>query len=117
MKDNYKIKGELHTVRPISEKYKVFSRNCREVSVIEYDNLGKCIQVEVGALLVGKIANNDKREFIKGEEKGYFEFGGSTIVLLLKENSVVIDKDIMEQMNKGREIQVCIGEEIGIIRS
>ena len=55
------------------------------MSIIEYDNLGKCIQVEVGALLVGKIVNNDKIEFTKGEEKGYFEFGGSTIVLLLKE--------------------------------
>lgn len=117
LKDNYRIKGELHTVRPISEKYKVFSRNSREVSVIEYDNLGKCIQVEVGALLVGKIVNNDKIEFIKGEEKGYFEFGGSTIVLLLKENSVVIDRDIMEQIEKGREVQVSIGEIIGKIRS
>ena len=70
----------------------------------------------MGALLVGKIVNNDKIEFTKGEEKGYFEFGGSTIVLLLKENSVVIDRDIMEQIEKGREVQVSIGEIIGALR-
>ena len=116
LKEHKKIKGELHTVRSISEKYKVFSRNSREVSILETDNLGTVIQVEVGALLVGAINNHNIFAFKKGEEKGFFEFGGSTIVLILKENSVIIDNDIIENSKKGIESKVCIGEKIGLIK-
>ena len=80
------------------------------------DNLGKVVQIEVGALLIGCIRNNNQKYFIKGEEKGYFEFGGSTIILLLKDN-VKIDEDIIEQINQGREVKVSIGERIGLICS
>lgn len=113
--DNYKIDGELHTVRSISEKYNVFSRNSREISVLRTENMGDVIQVEVGALLVGAIKNNDKKEFLKGEEKGYFEYGGSTIVLLFKEGVVSLDEDIVTQSKLGVETKVSIGERIGTV--
>lgn len=116
LKEVTRINGELHTVRPISKDYRVFSRNTRVVSVLDLDNLGKVVQVEVGALLIGCIRNNNQKYFIKGEEKGYFEFGGSTIILLLKDN-VKLDEDIMEQINIGREVKVSIGERIGLICS
>ena len=116
LKEVTRIEGELHTVRPISEDYRVFSRNTRVVSVLDLDNLGKVVQIEVGALLIGCIRNNNQKYFIKGEEKGYFEFGGSTIILLLKDN-VKIDEDIIEQINQGREVKVSIGERIGLICS
>lgn len=110
-----KIKGLLHTVRPISNKYRVFCRNSREVSLLRTDNLGDIVQVEVGALLVGCIRNNKKDIFEKGEEKGYFEYGGSTIILLLKDN-IEIDKDILDYNSKGIEVKVNIGEKIGIVK-
>ena len=44
--------------------------------------------------MVGKIVNNVQETFTKGEEKGYFKLGGSTIVILLKENQIILDKDI-----------------------
>ncbi len=116
LKKSYKIKGALHTVRPVSAKYRVFSRNSREVSVLETENLGEIIQVEVGAMLVGKIRNNKISSFDKGDEKGFFEYGGSTVVLLLK-NNVVLDNDILEQTQKGYEVKVDIGEKIGTICS
>ena len=116
LKEVTRINGELHTVRPISKDYRIFSRNTRVVSVLDLDNLGKVVQVEVGALLIGCIRNNNQKYFIKGEEKGYFEFGGSTIILLLKDN-VKLDEDIMEQINIGREVKVSIGERIGLICS
>lgn len=110
---HYKIKGALHTVRPISSKYKVFSRNYREVTIMETKHFGKVIQVEVGAMLVGKIVNHrTEGSFRKLEEKGYFEYGGSTIILLM-ERDIAIDEDILEQSLKGIETQVHIGERIG----
>ena len=108
------IDGKLHTVSPISAKrYKVFSENCREVSYIETENFGVCYQVEIGALLVGKIVNHPIESFRKGEEKGYFEMGGSTIVLMFKKDVIKIDVDILENSEKGIETKVLIGERIG----
>ena len=102
------IQGLLHTIRPIAHEHKVFSRNCREISVLNTKNFGKVVQIEVGALLVGKIKNHPIAEFKRLDEKGYFEYGGSTIILLLKDN-VKIDNDIIN------ETQVSIGERIGIL--
>ena len=109
-----KIKGIFHTVMPISEKYKVYVRNSREVTVLHTDNFGKVCQIEVGALMVGKISNRIINEnFKRGEEKGMFEFGGSTIVLLLKKGTVEIRPDIIENSKKGIETPVKYGEKIG----
>lgn len=112
IKKKYKIKGLLHTIRPISKNHKVFCQNCREISVMNTSHFGLITQIEVGALLVGKINNHNKSNFLKLEEKGYFEYGGSTIVLLL-ENPIKIDEDIKEQSKKGIETIVKIGERIG----
>ncbi|MBR6917421.1 MAG: phosphatidylserine decarboxylase, partial [Clostridia bacterium] len=57
--ENVYIKGKLHTVRPIAlQHYPVFVRNCREYTVMHTENFGDVVQIEVGALLVGKIKNN-----------------------------------------------------------
>ena len=109
-----KIRGVLHTVRPISEEYNVFSRNSREVNIMYTKHLGYVVQIEVGALLIGKIKNTHDIKFRKNEEKGYFEFGGSTIVVLIKKD-VEIDDDILEQSKKGIETKVSAGEKIGTI--
>lgn len=110
------INGELHTVNPIAlEHYNIYKRNSREYTLLHTDNFGDVIQVEVGALLVGKIANHHgKYKFTRGEEKGMFLFGGSTIVLLIEKNRVVIDKDILENTVAGYETVVKYGEKIGV---
>ena len=110
------IPGELHTVRSVSEKYNVYTRNCREVSLMQTNNLGDVAYIEVGALMVGKICNNKKSEFNKFDEKGYFEFGGSTVVVLLNKNiNICFDEDILRANADGLEAQVEIGERIGLI--
>ena len=106
------IKGKLHTVRPISEKYKVYSRNAREVSILEMDNFGMVGQVEVGALFIGHIINHEQLVFRKFEEKGYFEFGGSTIVLFFQ-HKIKFDEDIERAVAEGYEVKVSAGERIG----
>jgi len=109
------IKGELHTVRPIVlEHYNIYKRNSRTWTKLNTKNFGEVIHIEVGALMVGKIHNHhQKHTFKKGEEKGYFLFGGSTVVLLIKENQVTIDKDIIEASSKDIETIVKFGETIG----
>jgi phosphatidylserine decarboxylase len=109
-KNNYYIKGMLHTIRPIAHNHKVFSKNCREVSVLQTKTFGDVVQIEIGAMLVGKIKNHPITEFKRLDEKGYFEYGGSTIVILLK-NNIKIDSDIVN------ETQVHIGERIGVLCS
>jgi len=106
------IKGKLHTVSSISEKYPVFIQNDRIVNRLMTDNFGEIIQIEIGAMLVGRIHNLHKKTFQKGEEKGYFELGGSTIVILLKKG-VKIDDDIVAQSKKNIETIVHYGERIG----
>ena len=70
------------------------------------------IQIEIGALLVGRIKNHNISDFKKGEEKGYFELGGSTIILLTKKD-IKIDEDIIAQSKGGTETKVNYGERIG----
>lgn len=110
--NQYKVKGELHTVRPISEKYRVYSRNTRVINEISTKNFGKIIQVEVGALLVGCIHNNTSKRFKKLDEKGYFSYGGSTVILFVND-TIAIDEDIIQQSRLGFETKVTIGEKIG----
>lgn len=114
IKSNHLIKGVLHTVRPIAlKKHNIYKRNSRSWAVLNTKNFGEVIQVEVGAMLVGKIVNyHQNYNFKKGEEKGYFKFGGSTIVLLVKSNTINIDQDIIENSNKGMETIIKFGEKI-----
>ncbi len=115
IKDSWHIPGILHTVRPIAEKYRVYTANSRTVSVLATEHLGEIIQIEVGALTIGAIVNHPKHKFRRGEEKGYFEYGGSTVVLLLKQDKVKLDGDIIAQSKKGVEVRVSAGEKIGVI--
>ena len=70
------------------------------------------LQVEVGALMVGKIHNHPVQRFSRLQEKGYFEFGGSTILLLVPQ-SIAIDADILARTREGVETKVTLGETIG----
>lgn len=109
------INGVLYTVRPIVlENYNIYKENSREYTMLKTENFGDVIQVEVGATIVGRIKNyHEEYIFKKGEEKGMFEFGGSTIVLLIEKNKVEIDKEIIENTKDGYETVVKYGEKIG----
>lgn len=112
---NIHIDGVFHTVQPIALKhYNFYKTNTREYTVLNTNNFGKVIEVEVGAMGVGKIVNNhEEYKFKKGEEKGYFEFGGSTIVLLVKKDIIIIDEDIYNNSLENIETNVKYGEKIG----
>lgn len=112
------INGVLHTVNPIAfENYKVFLENQREVSYLKTKRFDEVIQIEVGALNIGKINNYPKETFRLAEEKGYFSFGGSTIILLFKKDKIKIDTDIETYSQKDIETSVLFGEKIGSVKN
>lgn len=112
--ENKKIKGIFHTVQAIAfKKYKVFKENSREYTILETENFGIITQIEVGATLVGKICNNSVDTFNRGDEKGYFCFGGSTIVLLIEKDKVIIDEDILEKSAQDIETRVLLFDKVG----
>lgn len=110
----YFIPGELHTVRPVSERYRVYARNARSVSILDTDHFGPLLTVEVGAMLVGHIVEHPLPTiaFDALQEKGYFEFGGSTVLLVTGPN-VTIDTDLLEASARGDEVKVRLGEPVG----
>ena len=113
--ENIYIKGVFHTVRNIAlKKYNIYKKNTREWTIMDTKNFGQVIEIDVGAMIVGRIKNHhQKYNFIKGEEKGYFEFNGSTIVLLFKKGKINIDEDILKNSLEGIETIVHYGEKIG----
>lgn len=111
--EHYRIKGRLHTVSSISKDHKIYKENTREVSVLDTAHFGKLIQIEVGAMLVGRINNSYPESFKRGDEKGFFEPGGSTIIILVKRGAVEIDDDILAQSKNGIETKIKYGERIG----
>lgn len=113
-----RIRGILHSVHPIalSKTNSLMVQNYRELTMLHTDNFGKVVHLEVGALFVGKIVLKNKNEynFKRGEEKGWFEFGGSTIIQLFKKDLVQPDADIIEQSLMRVETLVRMGEKVGV---
>lgn len=110
------LPGELHTVRPVAlAALPVFTRNCREYMLLETAHFGTLAQIEVGALLVGKIENYKTAgmRFRRGEEKGRFLYGGSTVVLLLEKDRVRLGEALFENTERGLETPVILGEILG----
>lgn len=112
---NVFLPGILHTVRPVAlRKVPVFVENSREYTVLDTDHFGKMIQMEVGAMLVGKIYNYQQEgRILRGKEKGRFLYGGSTIILLLQKDKVRISEKLFKNTEKNIEVPVKMGQKIG----
>lgn len=110
------IPGVLHTVNPIAfPRYDVFGKNCRELTLLETENFKTIAYIEVGAMLVGQINNHRPESAVKrGDEKGYFSFNGSTIIILYEKDTVLPDGDIAINSKNDIETAVLLGERTGI---
>ena len=78
-------------------------------------SFGIITQVEIGALLVGKIVNHpleNNSKVSRMQEKGYFLFGGSTVILALEKGRVLVDSDLEANSLKGLETKVSLGETV-----
>lgn len=112
-----KIKGFYYSVNPAALKKipQLFCKNKREWSTFHSENFGDIIYVEVGATCVGSIFETYEpySHIKKGQEKGYFKFGGSTVILFFEKGKIIIDDDILKQSDLGCEVKVNMGETIG----
>ena len=111
------VEGDYYSVSPyaVRENIAIYFKNKRVNSYIESESFGNIIMSEVGAAMVGGIVEtyNRKLPVEKGQEKGFFKFGGSTVVLIFQKGNIKIDDDIIENSRKGLETKVKMGEKIG----
>lgn len=100
----------------IKKNFRIFCENKREFSILQTKNFGDIAMFEVGATMVGGIKQSYTPDsFVKkGEEKGYFYFGGSTCILVFEKDKIKIDKDLIENTKNGIETKVYMGEKIGV---
>jgi phosphatidylserine decarboxylase len=111
------IKGRYFSVSPMALKksLEIFCQNYRTYSILETKEYGDILISEVGATMVGSIIQTyeDNSQVEKGKEKGYFAFGGSTLVLFFEKGKVKLAADILENTRKGYETSVFVGENVG----
>ncbi len=112
-----RIDGDYYSVNPLAlrKMTEIFCLNKREFTIISNPLYGDVMMAEVGATMVGSIVQTYTGNFVKkGEEKGYFKFGGSTVVLLFEKNKIRIDEDLLINTLKGYETVIREGERIGV---
>ena len=116
--DNTHIDGVFHTVHPIAvESRWIYSENEREYFILHSDNFDDMLMIQVGALLVGRICNQHEKAVVqRGQTAGWFEYGGSTVILCLKRGVAEIFPEIQEAARKA-EVRVKMGQRIGTYRS
>ena len=111
------IKGHYYSVSPLAleKKARIFCNNKRTITQIKSDKFGKVLYLEVAATFVGSIKQTYKNNtFIKkGDEKGFFKFGGSTVILLFEKGKIKFSKDLIAHSKRGIETLVKMGEELG----
>lgn len=112
------VRGHYYSVNPLALKKvpQLYCENKRELTLFHSDHFGDMILIEVGATCVGSIVQTyaQGEHVHKGAEKGYFKFGGSTMIVLLKKNVVRIDEDILANTADDIETKVIMGERIGV---
>lgn len=115
----FRVAGQFHSVNVLALKNKddVFCVNEREVSILQTENFGKLAYIEVGAMCVGKIIQEKEnvKKFKKGQLKGHFEFGASTVIILGQKNKWKVSRDILKHSNVNRESFVKLGDEVAYL--
>jgi len=111
------INGPLYSVNPIALKHniEILSENKRVITHLKTEEFGTVLYVEVGATNVGSIVQTYEpgKHCAKGEEKGYFSFGGSCIILLFEPARIQLDHDLLENTQQGLETLGHLGQKLG----
>jgi phosphatidylserine decarboxylase len=109
------VPGRLHSVHPFALEAQAPSfRNKRTITHLETETFGRVTLVEVGAFAVGSIVQTFRPGPVdRGQEKGYFRFGGSTLVVLVPANRLNLDDDLVRVTEQGLETFVKMGTSIG----
>ncbi len=114
-----RVKGKYHSVNPVALMRcpNLFAENERHITTLKSPEFGIFRYIEVGAFGVGSIIETSQQmESEKMDEKGYFKFGGSTVILIFDASKVVFDSDLLENTAKGLETLVYAGNESGALK-
>ncbi len=116
--ETVRIPGVYHTVQPLEKGQRaVYRENTRQFCPID-TAFGTLLMMEVGALLVGRIVDLSAEGPVKrGQEKGYFAFGGSTVILITEKDAAAPRPDIAAASADGRETDVLQGQRVGTVKT
>ncbi|KAF8588159.1 hypothetical protein K439DRAFT_1645594 [Ramaria rubella] len=118
--DVVNVEGQYYTVNPqaVNEpNFDVFTANRRAILYLTHEGTGKPIAfVAIGALLVGSINWTVKKgdRVKKGQELGYFAYGGSTVIAVFPEGLIKFDQDLVETSKIPLETLVRVGDSLGV---
>lgn len=110
------VKGHLRSVSPLAlrRRLAIFWENKRARTVIESPVFGKVVVMAIGATCVGSMhATYQPGLVAKGEEKGYFSFGGSCIATIFQRGRIQFDDDLLVHAGEQREVYAKMGERCG----
>ena len=111
------INGALFSVSPIAlrKDISIFWQNKRYLTVLENSKLGTLLQLMIGATCVGSVNWTSKvgQHYQKGDEQGYFSFGGSCVITVFRAKSVRFEDDILKNSKNGIETFAKMGENMG----
>jgi len=110
--------GAYFTVNPIAirENVDVYTENKRMKTILKTSEFGEVVYMAIGATMVGSIQLTSKegQKYKKGDEHGYFAFGGSTILLFFEPGVIKFDHDLLSNSQKSVETLVKVGDSIGV---
>jgi phosphatidylserine decarboxylase len=111
------INGPLYSVNPIALKrnINILAENKRVITRLKTEHFGTMLFIEVGATYVGSIQETfePNKHYAKGDEKGYFQFGGSSLILLFEPFRIRIDQDLIVNSHQGLETLGRMGQTLG----
>jgi len=111
------IHGKLDSVNPLAlqRRIEIFSHNKRAYTLLDTTHFGQVAFFEIGAMCVGAIHNTYKAGSVckKGDEKGYFSFGGSSLLIFFEPNKIVLDEDLLAASQEKREVLGLMGQSLG----
>ncbi len=111
------IAGPLYSVNPTALKgnIKILSQNKRMITPFHTKHFGTVLYIEIGATYVGTIHQTfvPHEHYAKGDEKGYFSFGGSSLILLFEPFRIQLDQDLLDASHRRIEVRGKYGQSLG----
>ncbi len=115
------IPGDLYSVSPyaLRRRLSFLWRNRRFVTRLDAEHFGQVLYLEIGATCVGSVVQTypEGGEIGRGQEKGYFQFGGSCVILLFEPGRIRFDDDLVRNSAQGLETYARMGDRLGVSRA
>jgi len=113
------INGTLYSVNPIAlrQNIRILATNKRAITILETESIGRVLLLEIGATCVGSICQTfqENSDVSKGDEKGYFRFGGSSTITIFEPGRVEFDEDLLANSSQHTELYGRVGDHMGRI--